>query len=77
MLTAKQTAERLQYSISHLRNMRLAGRIKGKRIGRDYFYTEAEVERVAALPRPKPGWPKGRKQTKPRQSRAKVNPVSD
>lgn len=46
--------------MSHLRALRLRGEISATKIGRDFFYDEADVARVAALPRRSPGFPRGR-----------------
>jgi len=59
-LSARETAARLHYSMSSLRLMRLSGQIQGEKIGRDWFYEEVEVARVAALPRRPVGFPKGK-----------------
>lgn len=60
MLDAKTAAARLGYSMSHLRTLRLSGQIHGEQIGRDWFYEEQEVARVAALPRKPVGFPRGK-----------------
>lgn len=60
MLSAREAAERLNCSMSHLRALRLRRDIPAQKIGRDFFYDEADVERVASLPPRPPGFPKGK-----------------
>ena len=60
LLTAREAAERLHCSMSHLRALRLRDDIQAQKIGRDFFYGEEEVERVAKLPPRQAGFPKGR-----------------
>ena len=49
-------AERLELSPQRVHQFIDSGRLKAKRLGRDYFATESEVERFAAIQR-KPGRP--------------------
>ena len=57
--TTAQAAEFLKLSEKRVRELALAGRLKGQRIGRDWLFEPEELKRFKKLDRPR-GWPKGR-----------------
>jgi excisionase family DNA binding protein len=54
LLTTKQAAELYSYSNDHLSLLLRKGVLKGKKIGRDWFTTRAEIEKYLRT-NPKPG----------------------
>lgn len=60
-LTTAQVAERLGLSRRQVQTLIKGGALPATKFGRDHQIRPEDVE--ALLPRPKPGWPKGRKRT--------------
>ena len=58
LLDTKQAAERLGVNPSRVRQLRIAGKLRGVKMGRDWFFTENEIEKFKTLVRPQ-GYPKG------------------
>ena len=49
VLTSKEAARRLGYSLDHLYRLLKAETIKGRRWGREWMIPRSEIERVRAL----------------------------
>jgi len=57
LLSLRQAAEYGGFSISHLRNLLSWGKVKGRKLGTDWFTTKAAVDKYKELgnkPGPKP-----------------------
>lgn len=52
LLNTKSAAAELNVNPQRVRAMAAAGTLRGQRVGRDWVFTEQEVARVKALPRP-------------------------
>lgn len=48
MLTTKKVADRLGVTDARVRQLAIAGTLRGEKAGRDWLFEEAEVERYAA-----------------------------
>jgi hypothetical protein len=57
-LTAAETAKTLGITPSRVRQLRIAGALPGKQIGRDWFYDRRKVAAFAKIPRTKGRKPK-------------------
>lgn len=63
LLTTSGAAKVLGLSAKRVRELALSGRLRGRRLGRDWVFEADDVRAFARLERP-PGWKKGRPRKK-------------